>query len=132
LTGTADGPAGSVVEDRVSARFTLGPDAVPAVGLWDFASGETREEVEVIGDRATLRISMFSLGAAEVIDRDGSREILAAPAPAVVQEPLIAAVVASLAGGGPAISTGETAVRTARVVDTLLADHRRRHGIHFG
>ena len=54
-----------------------------------------------------------------------------APNPQVVQLPLIQAVVDALTGRGKSPSDGRSAVRTARVIDTLLAPYRQSHGISF-
>jgi len=54
-----------------------------------------------------------------------------APYPETVQLPLIQTVVNALTGHGESPSNGHSAVRTARVIDTLLADYRDSHGINY-
>lgn len=127
VVGTADGDGGPA-ETVVTAHFTAG-DGVRGLGLWDFASGAAEEFVEVIGDRATLRMSVFDTAAPVTIrDRDRT-EALEFATPAVIQQPMVTSVVRSLLTGSPAVSTGRSALRTARVIDTLLAGHRTRHEI---
>ena len=61
---------------------------------------------------------------------DGTEEI-EAPYPEVVQLPLIQVVVDALTGVGASPSDGRSAVRTARVIDTLLSEYRESHGITY-
>ncbi|MGI8415993.1 MAG: hypothetical protein ACR2P2_07230 [Nakamurella sp.] len=56
-------------------------------------------------------------------------ELIQAPYPPTVQLPLIQAVVDALTGRGESPSTGQSALRTAVVIDTVLAGYRSAHGI---
>ena len=60
------------------------------------------------------------------------RNTSTAPYPETVQLPLIQAVVNALTGHGESPSTGQSALRTARVIDSLLSDYRESHGINYG
>ena len=60
-----------------------------------------------------------------VVTPGGTREV-SAPNPETVQLPLIQTVVDELTGHGTCPSTGRTALRTAEVVDALLAGYRAR------
>lgn len=128
VSGDATGPGGPAAETRVVARFRFG-DAL-GVGLWDYEAAEFCDLVELVGDVGTLRLSAFSTEPLRLTTAAGTTAI-DAPYPPVVQEPLIANVVASLRGEAAPLSTGESALRTARVIDTILADHRRTHQIAF-
>ena len=59
--------------------------------------------------------------------RLGDHEI-DAPKPATVQLPLIQTIVDELTGHGVCPSTGASAIRTTRVIDAILADHRDLRG----
>ncbi len=128
--GFAHNTAGAYpAEDLVSATFELG-SAVAGTGLWCYAAGETRDEVEIIGSAGSLTFSSFGQDPLRLRTAGGTEEI-DAPYPATVQQPLIQTVVDELTGRGTCPSTGQSAVRTARVVDALLSGYRQEHGITF-
>ena len=122
-SGTAVNRAGHYpAEDLVTATFTFA-SGVEGVGLWAFDAEDRIDEVELVGTRGSLRFSSFGHEPLRLTTVTGSREI-AAPYPETVQLPLVQTVVDALTGHGECPSTGETALRTARVIDTLLADYR--------
>lgn len=116
-------------EDSVAATFVF-VSGVQGVGLWSFDVAERRDEVEIVGSAGTLRFSSFGQEPLVLRTDDGEREI-EAPYPDVVQQPLIQNVVDTLTGRAEPLSTGESALRTARFVDTVLASYRAEHGITF-
>lgn len=129
-SGFAKNTAGAYpAEDLVSATFELG-SAVVGTGLWCYAAGEERDEVEIIGSSGSLTFSSFGQEPLRLRTAGGTEKI-DAPYPATVQQPLIQAVVDELTGHGTSPSTGESAARTARVVDSLLGTYRRERGLSF-
>ncbi|MEO7587435.1 MAG: Gfo/Idh/MocA family oxidoreductase [Arachnia sp.] len=130
VTGRATNRAGSgAAEDLVGAVFEYESGAV-GTGLWCFAAGENLDEVQIVGSRGTLGFSVFGEEPIE-LRTNGALQSIPAPNPATVQQPLIQSVVDELLGSGRCPSTGVSALRTARVVDTILADHRAAHGVHL-
>lgn len=126
--GFAANTAGAYsAEDVVSATFELG-SAVVGTGLWCYAAGEQRDEVEIVGSAGSLIFSSFGQEPLRLRTAAGTEKI-EAPYPSTVQQPLIQAVVDELTGHGTSPSTGESAARTARVVDALLGRYRREHRI---
>lgn len=119
----------TLAEDAVSASFEL-ESGVLGTGLWSYATAERRDEVRILGSAGTLQFSTFGEEPLLLVTADGERRI-EAPYPATVQLPLIQTVVDELTGRGTCPSTGESAIRTARVVDALLAEHRERYGIRL-
>ncbi len=113
-------------EDTVVASWSFA-SGVQGVGLWAFDANESRDEVEIVGTSGSLRFSSFGQEPLSLTTASGMREI-AAPYPVPVQLPLIQTVVDALLGTGECPSTGRSALRTARIVDTVLADFRRRSG----
>ena len=113
-------------------RDELGPlgalESGPALALGDVA--EKRDEVEIVGSAGSLTFSSFGTEPVVLRTADGERRI-DAPYPEVVQQPLIQTVVDELTGHGTCPSTGASALRTARFVDTVLAVYRAEHGITF-
>lgn len=123
VTGMAANQGGRYpAEDLVSGVFTFA-SGVQGVGLWSFDAHENRDEVEITGTAGTLRFSSFGQEPLRLTGATGERQI-EAPYPGTVQQPLIQTVVDALTGRGECPSTGESAARTARVVDALLAGYR--------
>lgn len=113
-------------EDVVTASFVAG--GVPGSGTWCFDAGESVDEVRIIGSRGTLHFSTFGQEPLRITSDAGERSI-DAPYPQVVQLPLIQTVVDTLLGRGECPSTGESAIRTAEVIDMLLAGYRDQAGL---
>jgi predicted dehydrogenase len=128
--GTATSPRSqSAAESVVTGAFTF-DSGVHGVGLWNFDGFEHVDEVEISGTAGRLRFSSFGQEPLRLVTADGEEEI-PAPYPETVQLPLIQQVVDELTGRDRATSTGYTALRTASVIDQLLAEHRRSHDITF-
>ncbi|QTE29752.1 Gfo/Idh/MocA family protein [Pengzhenrongella sicca] len=111
-------------EDLVAGVFEFA-SGVCGTGLWAFDTAENRDEIEIVGTTGTLTFSTFTTEPLRLRGPDGDR-LVSAGYPEVVQQPLIQTVVDELTGRGTCPSTGESAARTARVVDTLLRDYRRQ------
>jgi len=109
-------------EDVVAGVFQF-TSGVRGVGLWHFDAHEDLDEVEITGTAGTLRFSTFGQEPIQLTRVDGD-SLIEVPHPQSVQQPLIQTVVDELTGHGVCPSTGQSAVRTARVVDTLLEDYR--------
>lgn len=111
-------------EDLVTGHWTFA-SGVRGIGLWAFAAGTHRERVVVTGTAGTLAFSVFADEPPVVASAGAERTLPLLPHPAHVQQPLIETVVDELLGRGTCPSTGESALRTSRVLDRLLAEHRR-------
>jgi predicted dehydrogenase len=130
VAGSATNRAGRYpAEDLVTATFRF-ESGVAGVGLWDYDSSQTTDEVEITGTTGRLAFSCFADGPLRLVT-DAGTELIPAPYPATVQLPLVQTVVDALTGHGHCPSTGQTALRTAEVIDTLLARYRADHAITF-
>lgn len=120
VAGAATRRAGApyAVEDHVEMRFRIG--TAPGEGVWDFCSSAREDELVIRGELGSLRLATFNSPVLTLETEDGIRKI-EQPHPASIQEPLITTIVAELLGRGKCPSTGDTALRTARVMDTVLA-----------
>jgi predicted dehydrogenase len=116
-------------EDLVTGVFSFA-SGVEGVGVWNYDSFQTVDEIEITGTTGRLTFSCFAEEPLRLLTADGE-ELVEAPYPPTVQLPLVQNVVDALTGHGTSPSTGETALRTAQVIDTLLADYRTQHGITF-
>ena len=116
-------------ETSVGMSFRIGD--ITGTGSWDFASDERDDVIEIGGTAGTLRLSSFETEPLR-LTRGGETTLIEAPYPDVVQQPLIQQITDHLLGRGPApASTGASALRTAEVIDTVLAGYRAEHGIAF-
>ena len=113
----------------MTGTFTFA-SGVQGVGLWCFSGAEKRDQVDIIGSKGSLRFTSFDGSPLRLMTDAGERTV-DAPYPETVQQPLIQSVVDELTGHGTCSSTGESALRTAKVVDALLEDYRQKHDIRF-
>ena len=121
-----DGQARSVsgaypAEDQVRMRFACG--GVAGDGAWDFCSDARRDLVEIEGDAGRLRFASFDEQPVVLENAAGRRRFDIAHPPHI-QRPLVETVLAQLRGQGACPSTGESALRTSRVIDAVLRDYR--------
>jgi predicted dehydrogenase len=116
-------------EDLVTGVFSF-RSGVEGVGVWNYDSFQHQDQIEIIGTAGALRFSCFTDEALQLLTTGGV-EKFEAPYPETVQLPLIQTVVNALTGHGESPSTGRTALRTARVMDSLLSDYRDSHGITY-
>lgn len=108
-------------EDIVTASLAF-ESGVRGTGLWCFTADRDEDRVEIIGAGGRIVFSTFDDAPVVLVRGDGS-ETFAVPHPPHVQQPLIQAIVDQLHGRGVAPSTGDTAARTTRVMDGLLASY---------
>lgn len=105
-------------EDTVS--FALEWDSgIRASCLWHFHAPESRDELWIMGTQGWASMSVLRSSPLIVHPRSG-KQVVDLPDPHHVQEPLLATVMASLRNEGTCPSTGESALRTQRVMDTVL------------
>lgn len=115
------------VEDCLSATLRF-PKNVVGTGLWCFTSSVRRTEESITIEGATGRIRFTCYGENDPVtlllpDRAEDFNI---PHPAHIQEPLIKKVVQALRGEGESPSTGETALRTTRLMACLVGNRPYR------
>lgn len=110
-------------EDLVRMAFEL-PGGVAGSGEWDFRADARRDLVEIRGEAGRLRFATFDEMPVELELASGTQRF-EIPNPRHIQLPLIRTVVAQLRGQGTCPSTGESAARTTRAIDVVLAGHRR-------
>jgi len=118
-----------LAEDLVTGVFSF-DSGVEGVGVWNYDSFRHKDQIEIIGTAGALRFSCFADEPLRLRTARGVEQITA-PYPEIVQLPLIQTVVNALTGHGESPSNGLSALRTARVIDSLLSDYRDRHEINF-
>jgi predicted dehydrogenase len=118
-TGAAINQAGCYsAEDLVSGTFVF-ECGVVCSGLWCFSGYAKVDRNEIVGTKGKLTFSTFGTEPVQVATEKGAIEI-PAETPPHVQQPLIQSIVDELNGTGRCPSHGESALRTTRVMDTLL------------
>ncbi len=103
-------------DDTVSCSFMFENGAM-GTGLWCFDTNTEIDRVEIIGNSGKLEFPVF--GNTLTITKSGETTQTQIANPSFVQQPLIHNVIASLLGESSALSTAETAIRTARVMDKI-------------
>ena len=109
------------VEDNVVANFKTASGVLGAA-RWNFAAAEAEDMITFTGTEARLSLSTF--GAEPLcIETATGKENLDIPNPSHIQQPLIQSIVNELLGTGKCPSTGESALRTACVMDRVLESY---------
>jgi hypothetical protein len=91
------------------------------VGRFVFAADARADEVVITGSEGELRFATFADDPIRVRRGDRVREERVENPPHI-QQPMIQCVVNRLRGGDPAPSTGESALRTTVLMESVLRD----------
>jgi predicted dehydrogenase len=104
----------------VTANFSFA-SGVQGSGLWCFTVAENArtDQTEIIGSTGRITYATFDSDIITLENAAGRQEIQI-PYPEHVQQPFIAEMVAELLGQGTCPSTGESAARTALVMDKII------------
>jgi predicted dehydrogenase len=113
-------------EDIVTASYRFA-SGVYGSGTWCYAADFDEEYNEVIGAKGRIRFST-SAPVPIRLTRGDSVEEISVGDPPHVHQPLIQTIVDELNGRGKCPSTGESAARTAWVMDEILGEFRRAGG----
>ncbi len=107
-------------EDTISAVFMFA-NGIPGSASWCFAAHESAKEdaITVIGDRGSLRFSIFSYAPIHLVNYEGVRDI-AVKNPEHVQLPIIKSVIEHLQGKGQCEATSVSATPVNWVMDRIL------------
>jgi predicted dehydrogenase len=122
VQGSATSSGQSTNEDTVVATF-LFPGGVLGSGTWCYDSQFNEDRMTIVGVDGSLVISLSAPLPIE-LRRGNHVELLDAEDPQTVHQPLVQTIVDEWNGVGRCPSTGETALRTAEVLETLLSDVR--------
>lgn len=120
VEGTAANLSGVYdVEDQVAMSFQLAGAAAGAA-TWNFTADRPEDVLEITGADGSMRMSVFGNEPVALDILGEPTQLIDRPNPVHIQEPLIRSIVAQLRGEGVCSSTGESAARTSRVIDTVL------------
>ena len=132
VRGYAKNQAGqSTAEDLVLAQLSFANDVqVSARWCFSIAKDFERDLVEIFGEKGKIRFSVFGDQIIQLQTTTSSNQFRF-ERPQHIQQPFIETIIAQLNGRGLCPSTGETAIRTARISDTLVDEYRKSSGIAF-
>jgi predicted dehydrogenase len=113
-------------EDYVSAEFTF-KNNIAGTGVWCFSvpPESSRDTIEIIGDKGSIKFTTFSFEPI-VVQNDSGRTEYINERPEHVQYNLIEKIVNSLNGNGESPSTGLSGARTSKVMDEIVAEYYGR------
>jgi 1,5-anhydro-D-fructose reductase (1,5-anhydro-D-mannitol-forming) len=117
----ANAASPSAVEDVVALSFRTTSGASGTM-LCDFASAVHGDMLRITGTEGEVTCAVFGNEPVR-FENAGGVQTFALPNPPHVAQPLIQSVVDDLLGHGECPSTGETARRTTRVMDQVLAGY---------
>jgi len=114
-------------EDIVTASYRFA-SGVYGCGIWCYTADFDDEYNEIVGANGRIRFSTSQPVPIRIFRGDAVEEIPIAD-PDHVHQPLIQTIVDELNGSGKCASTGESAARTAQVMDTILAEFRTQYSV---
>jgi predicted dehydrogenase len=131
VTGTAVNAASPAyrVEDGVTMQFRLESGGL-GTASWNFASAQYDETIVFSGTEGRITLSTFGQEPIK-LEKGKEVELFDILNPAHVQQPLIETIVNQLLGKGICPSTGESALRTTRVLDRVLEGYYGGRGDDF-
>lgn len=104
--------------EETAALTATSATGVSIVAHWNFLSAVKMDRMTLTFDEGCVTCSVFGPPVVEIHQGDGATTENY-DLPSAIQAPLIENVLAHLRGKGPALSTGESALRTNVVLDTL-------------
>jgi len=131
VTGLATNRAGLYpAEDTVVGTWEH-ESGVTGSGNWCFVTDESAEkdEIEIIGDKGKIIIPCFTHGNVQVIRPEGITE-MGFNNPEHISQNLIQQIINELRGEGKCVSTGESAARTAKVMDEMVKGYYENYKPH--
>lgn len=110
-------------EDTVGASFIFN-NGVLGNGLWSFVTPEGVEEdvMEIVGTHGRIEFSCFQHTPVYLFEKDKLTEFPNLN-PENIQYNLIKQVVESLQGNGACVSTGESAIRTNKIMHQIVSQY---------
>jgi len=109
------------VEDNVVMHFRT-ESGIPGTASWNFASWQQKDRITVTGTSGKMTFSVFGNEPVRC-DTGDNHEVFELPNPQHIQQPMIQTIVNDLLGRGVCKSTGESAARTAAVMDAVTTNY---------
>ena len=126
VAGQAINTGGSYkAEDVTVMSFILG-DSVAGTGVWNFNADHGDDTITLTGSEGEIRVSVFNDTDVIVRMAGGEEEAIHVRNPQHVGQPLQETIIAELRGEGTCPSTGESGLRTQRVLDECVKGYYGR------
>lgn len=110
------------VEDTVTASWRH-ESGVVGSGSWCFVAADEADRIEIVGTAGRIELACFGVTPVRLVTAAGVEEF-PIENPAHIQQPFIQSIVDELLGIGTCPGSAESAARTTRVADALLATYR--------
>ena len=114
-------------EDMVSGTWMF-ESGIHGSGMWCFVADRKEDQIEIFGTAGRIGFSVLDVDGPVSVSTGSGTEALTFDSPEHVQQPLIQLVVDELLGKAACPSTGESAMRTDRVIEQLRASQSLRPG----
>jgi 1,5-anhydro-D-fructose reductase (1,5-anhydro-D-mannitol-forming) len=125
VKGQAINTGGSyAAEDVTVMSFMLG-DSVAGTGVWNFNADHGDDTITLTGSEGEIRVNVFNDRDILVKTAGGEEEAIHVRNPQHVGQPLQETIIAELRGVGECASTGESGLRTQRVLDECVEAYYR-------
>ncbi len=113
-------------EDTVSASFVF-ENGVVGTGNWCFSGSHESncDRMDIVGDRGRISFSCFGFNPI-ILENESGKKALHYEKPAHVQYYLIEEIVNELLGKGKSPSTGETGMRTNKVMEKIIKNYYKK------
>jgi len=110
-------------EDTVTATFGF-ENGMVGSGSWCFVTNPVnfRDTIEITGTKGKISLPTFAKGDLQLTTPEGTVEI-SFQNPENIQFHLITQVVNALLGKGECVSTGISAARTSKIMETIVSDY---------
>ena len=122
VSGHSINTGGAYAAEDVTVASFLFERNVAGTGVWNFNADHGDDTMTFTGSEGEIRCPVFKDTDIKILMADGSEKSLAAPNPPHVGQPLQETIIAQLRGEGVCASTGESALRTQRVLDACVRD----------
>jgi predicted dehydrogenase len=120
VTGHSINTGGTYAAEDVTVMSFLFVNKVAGTGVYNFNSDHGENTMVFTGTEGEIRCPVFSDTNIEIKMSDGATESVSAPNPLHVGQPLQETIIAELRGEGKCESTGESGLRTQRVMDVCV------------
>ncbi|MFC0524686.1 Gfo/Idh/MocA family protein [Pontibacillus salicampi] len=122
VKGLAVNQAGAYrAEDAVSCSYTFASGVI-GTGLWNFAAYREDDWNKIVGTKGEIVFSSFREKPVILYTKNGEEQFIV-ERPKHIQQPFIQKMVEALYGRGNCPSTGDTALRTNKIMEKILADY---------
>ena len=123
VNGHAINTGGSYAAEDVTVMSFRFENNVAGTGVWNFNAGHGDDMITFTGSEGEIRCAVFKDTDIEIRMADGTTESIHVRNPQHVGQPLQETIIAELRGEGKCASTGESGLRTQRVLDACVKEY---------